>query len=124
MVRVLKFGRTPKRVINIGTTAQTEKSLTNKYFASLYGSVICTLHFRFLLWASSRLTNGNEFDWNIQHFLFAGTKIFILKCKGFGTVILWLERAGWSAGDGLSLSHAGMDFGSGRGGNEWKILCF
>ena len=29
MVRVLKFGRTPKRVINIGTTARTEKSLTN-----------------------------------------------------------------------------------------------
>ena len=28
MVRVLKFGHTPK-VINIGTTAQTEKSLTN-----------------------------------------------------------------------------------------------
>ena len=29
MVRVLKFGHTPK-VINMGTTAQTEKSLTNK----------------------------------------------------------------------------------------------
>ena len=28
MVRVLKFGHTPK-VINIGTTAQREKSLTN-----------------------------------------------------------------------------------------------
>ena len=29
MVRVLKFGHTPK-VINIGPTAQTEKSLTNR----------------------------------------------------------------------------------------------
>ena len=31
MVRVLKFGHTPKRVINIGTTAQTEESLTNNH---------------------------------------------------------------------------------------------
>ena len=43
MVRVLKFGRTPKRVINIGTTAQTEKSLSNNYNNFFLNTIVVTI---------------------------------------------------------------------------------
>ena len=59
MVRVLKFGHTP-RVINIGTTAQTEKSLTNSdHFCTQATRIINPISRRTKVTNAQASVNGN-----------------------------------------------------------------